>query len=207
MPDQRSLWKFFGFCFVFFAIVMFCIVAGGYTSFYRAQNRIEATKTYLTDACQERLALFSGLIEMTQNRLPRISTMEIQATTETAGQILQQVMPKEIRIEGDLAKDFEASQAQLTNYIKEVFTQLDTASDKKDSQRFDKLKNQFILAQNNLFVSEKRYNDEVVYYNTRKTAFFTSFIARLFGFDKINYAELSKEPFLPAPELFAPKTS
>ena len=207
MPTQLSLWKFFGFCSVFMGIVLFCVIAGGYTSFSRAQNRIETSKLYLTDACKERLNLLPGLLEITKKRWPQYPAREINQTTERAKQILQYVILEKTLLEGDLMRDFEDSQTKLTVLLQALLAQSEAMPDKRYSQEFEKLKNQFNLAQNNLFVTKKRYNDEVIYYNTRKTAFFTSLFAKMFGFDGINYAEISQEPFLPAHKVFAPKTS
>ncbi|WP_300462369.1 LemA family protein [Desulfobacula sp.] len=206
MPPQLSLWKFFGFCAVFMGIVLFCVAAGGYTSFYRSQNRIDGTKAYLTDTCKERLDLIPGLIEITKKSLPQYPTQEISQTTERATHILQYVISEGKLVDKDLVKDFEDSQMKLTAQLKNLLTQSDVHLDKTYSRQFADMKNQLITAQNNLFVTKKRYNDEVAYYNTRKTAVLTSFFAKLFGFDQVHYIELSNEPFLPAHQVFAPKT-
>jgi LemA protein len=207
MLPQLSLWKFFGFCAVFMGIVLFCVAAGGYTSFYRSQNRIEGAKSYLTDACSKRLNLIPGLVDITNKHLPQSDTAGITQTTEQATHILKYVVSEEKLVDPNLFKDFEASQTKLTAQLKALFIQSETLFDKPNSRQFTDVKNQFIKAQNNLFVTKKRYNDEVTYYNVRKTAFLTSAFAKLFGFDRVHYIELSNEPFLPAHQIFAPKTS
>jgi LemA protein len=200
------MWKFFGFCSVFMVIILFCVLAGGYTSFYRSQNRIDGAKSYLTDACKMRLDLIPGLVDITKRHLPQSATVEIAQTTERATHILKYVISEEHLVDENLFKDFEDSQAKLTVQLKALFVQAETLLDKPYSHQFTDVKNQVIKAQNNLFVTKKRYNDEVTYYNTRKTAFLTSVFAKLFGFDQIHYIEISKEPFLPAHQAFAPKT-
>lgn len=195
--------QFAGFCFVFMGIVLFCVVLGGYTSFWRSQNRIEASKSLLTDACQKRLALLPGLIEMARKSEQQMFISEINQTAQKADKILKWVISQNMPLEKELIKEFEFSQSKLTVQLKEVFSQLETMPDKNFSRQFSDMKNLFFSAQDNLFVARKRYNDEATYFNTRKGAFWTSFIAKLFGFDKMEYIEISKDLFLPSKITFA----
>lgn len=199
--------KFAGICSVVMGIVLFCIIFGGYSSFLRSQNRIEASKALLTDACQKRFDLVPGLIEMIKKSRVKISIPEINRTTEKATVILQQVISHKTPMENELMKDFELSQTQLTFQVKEVLSQLEASVDKNSSEQFKALKNQFNTAQDNLFVIQKRYNKEVTYFNVRTRVFPGFLIAKLFGFNKIHYTGISKDLFLPAQKTFAPRTS
>jgi len=207
MPDQLSLSKFVAFCLIFFGIIAFCIVFGGYTSFYRAQNRIEASITYLTDACQYRLDLLPELIEMTNKSVPKSSTIQLNNAAENTKAILLLVTPQKIPLEDAVIRKFEISQTQLTLRLNEVFAQLETSLDKKYSQQFIELKNEFLSLQDHLTVTRNRYNDEASYFNNRTMDFPSSLFAKIFGFDKIKYIEISKERLLPSQSAVAPKTS
>lgn len=203
----RRWFQFFGFCFLFFGIVLFCVVLGGYTSFWRSQNRIEASKALLTEACQKRLALLPGLIEIAKKSKTQTDRPRINQTVQKADKILQLVISQKTPLEKELIKEFEISQSKLTRQLKDLFTRWEGSPDKNQSKQFDALRDLFFTAQNNLFVARQRYNDEVNYFNTRTTAFPAFLFAKLFGFDKMEYIEISKDLFLPAQKIFAPITS
>ena len=193
MPGTLSMSKFLAFCCLFMGIVLFCVVFGGYTSFYRSQNRIKASQAYLTDACQQRLDFVPGLVDMARKTLAQEDVQDIHKAAKTAALVLQQVSAHALPVEKDLITKFETSQKELTDRLK--------------LQHFLDLKNQFIASQNQLFAAKKRYNDEVSYFETRKTTFPPSLFAKLFGFNKINYTDFSKTLFLPAHQIFASTTS
>jgi len=203
---SHRLLQFAGFCFVFFGIVLFCVVLGGYTSFWRSQNRIEASKALLTDACQNRLDLLPELIEITKKNKMQAIDPEINQAAQKAMTILQKTITQKTPLEKDLIKEFEISQSKLTVQLKDLFTQLEGSSD-KNFQQFKAVRSLLFAAQNNLFVTKKRYNDEANYFNTRAAAFPTSLFAKLFRFNKMKYIEISKDLFLPANKVFAPSTS
>jgi len=197
--------QFFGFCAIFTAIITFCVLAGGYTSFWRSENRIKGSTDYLTDACQTRLNLLPKLIERIKKNNLQIPLSTLESSAREAEKVLQHVIAAKAPLEEILIKEFEITQSKLTSQLKEIFFQLETSQDKTTAAQFSDIKKLLFDAQNNLFVSGKRYNDEVTYFNTRKKSLMTSTIAKLFGFNKSNYFELSKDLFLPAEVTFAPK--
>jgi LemA protein len=205
MTSQKL--QLFGFTSVFTAIVLFCVLAGGYTSFWRSKNRIEGSKTLLTDACRKRLDLLPELIEISRKSNSQVSVPKIDQTGQKAAAVLHHVISQETPLDSTLIKDFETSQLELTRQLIEVFIQLEASLDKNYSRQFTALKELLFTAQNNLFVAGKRYNDEATYFNSRKEAFWTSSIAKLFGFNKLYYIELPKDLFLPAKVIFAKNSS
>jgi len=203
---QPSISKFFGFCIVFMGIVLFCVAAGGYSSFTRSKNRIEKSKSFLTDACQERLELIPELIDITNKTVAKTSVSEINQLTDQAENTLNTVVSQKTPLAKDVIKNFEATQIKLTDQLKTLFLQLESLPDKNQKQQFKAWKTKLYLAQNNLFVTKRKYNDEVAYFNARKMAFPPSLLAKLFGFDKLIYIEISQNLFLPAEETFEKKT-
>ncbi|WP_457551056.1 LemA family protein [Desulfobacula sp.] len=199
--------KFYGFCFVFMGIVLFCVFMGGYTSFWRSENRIEEAKSFLTDACQARLDLLPELNKMIKENKVPLHGLNIDQTAKKAQAILQYVVLQKAPLEDDLAKKFKISQAKLTFQLKDLFTQLEDPSHKSFSKKMAPLRQRFNAAQDNLFITKKSYNDQISYFNERAIAFPTSLFAKLFGFNKIKYIEISKDLFLPAGKTFAPQTS
>ena len=121
MSDQLSLSKFIGFCSVFMAIVLFCVVMGGYSSFYRSKNRIEASREYVANACQNRMNLLPELIEMTKKNAAQLSMIKIDQASLNAAKILQLVILAEMPLENDLIKEFELSQTELTSQLIALF--------------------------------------------------------------------------------------
>jgi hypothetical protein len=180
---------------------LFCVFAGGYTNFYRAENRIGAAKTYMTDACTYRLELLPKLVETTQKTMPQYPVSPINQALESATAILNQVISAKTPLEPDLVKAFENSQNRLTLQVKNLFTEFETslgnASDKNLSTGFASMKNQYIPLQDHLFVTRKRYNDEVDYFIKRTLAFPSSLFAKMFGFNKIKHIKISEDVLLP----------
>lgn len=194
-------------CFSLFAIIMFCVILGGYSSFTRAQNRIEASKSFLTDACQKKLDLLPALFEITKKSVTQTSIQEINQAAQKAAAILQQVISQKPPLDTQLVKEFELSQIHLTNRLIDLFPKLEASLDQNDLKQFEPLKQQFYTAQDTLFVIWKSYINEVVYFNSRTVTFPNFLIAKLFGFNKIHYAELSPEAFLPARKTFNSQAS
>jgi len=194
-------------CSVLMGIILFSVIMGGYSSFWRSQNRIKASMSLLTDICQKRLDLLPELLEITKKNMAPSSLPPINQTAEKASILLKQVISYQQPLEKNLIEEFEISQTKLTLELVQLFTQLQTSLDKNAVKQFSTLKKEFYTAQDNLFVAMKKYNKEVDYFNTRTTVFPVFLIAKLFGFNKIKYIDISKEGFLPAQETFDLKTS
>jgi len=152
------------------------------------------------------LDLLPELIEITKKNKMQAIGPEINQAAQKAMTILQKTISQKTPLEKALIKEFEISQSKLTLQLKDLFTQLE-GSPEQNSQQFKALRNRVYAAQDNLFVARQKYNHEVNYFNTRSTAFLTSLFAKLFGFDKMEYIEISKDLLLPARETFAPSTS
>ncbi len=203
---QPSIFKFFGFCAVFMTIVLFCVAAGGYSSFTRSKNRIEKSKSFLTDACQERLELIPELISIANKTVEQSSMDRVNQLAEQAEKSLNTVISQKTPLAKDVITKFESTQTTLTDQLKTVFLQMESLPDKNQKQQFKTWKNKLYLAQNNLFVTKRKYNNEVAYFNARKSTFPPLLLAKLFGFDKLIYIEISQDVFLPAGETFEKKT-
>lgn len=201
MPDR--VWSAVIFGFVTIAIVLFCVILGGYTSFWRSENRIEASTSLMIQACQKRLDTIPQLLEIIKTSKDQTSLPKINQAAKKANHILDLIMSADQPLGKDLIKEFENSQARLTFQLKNTFIQLKTSLNKKDSRQFTNWKKLFFKKQDNLFASRKIYNDEVAYFNTRKKALVISLMAKLFGFNKITYIPISKDVLLPARQIFS----
>ncbi|MDA8136340.1 MAG: LemA family protein [Desulfobacteraceae bacterium] len=200
---QNPLLKFFAFCSIAAVIVLFCVVFGGYTSFYRSQNRIEDSKSALVESCRERLLLLpelSNVMEKVSPDLPPDMNHSLEKARVILGNVLQQKGP----LEEKMTKDFENSQTGLTMQIKEIFARLKDVSEPEGMKEIEALKQKFFKAQDNLYVAGDQYNYEVSYFNGRVNSFPVSLIAKLFGFHDIRYYPFSDQAFLPARKAFEP---
>jgi len=200
---QSPLLKLFAFCSIAAAIVLFCVVFGGYTSFYRSQNRIEDSKTALVESCRERLLLLPELSSFMERVSPDMPP-PMDQSLEKANALLMDVLQQKRPLEEKMTKDFEASQTGLTMQIKKMFVRLKDVSESKNMEEFESLKQKFFKAQDNLYVAGDRYNYEISYFNGRVQSFPVSLIAKLFGFHEIIYYPFSDQAFLPARKAFEP---
>lgn len=201
MPDR--VWSAVIFGFITVTIILFCIILGGYTSFWRSENRIEASTSLMIQACQKRLDTIPQLVEIIKKNKNQTFLPDINQAAKKANHILDRVISADQPLGKDLIKEFENSQAKLTFQLKNTFIQLKTSLNKKDSRQFVDLKKLFFDQQNSLFASRKTYNDEVAYFNTRKKALVISLMAKLFGFNKITYIPISNDVLLPARQIFS----
>jgi LemA protein len=194
----RQWLKFAGMCSVVIGIVIFCVIFGGYSSLHRSQQRIEASKELVTNACQSKLDLLSQLLNSLKNSEYQKKIPDLKQTGKNTNKILRQVISQKTPLDKTLTLKFEASQEVLTSDLTKLFSQLDQSPDKSNAVGFQAHKKQFSVAQNNLFAAKITYNKEVTYFNTRTKIFPGFLIAKLFGFNKIKYFKLSENSFLPS---------
>jgi len=200
---QNPLLKLFAFCSIAAAIVLFCVIFGGYTSFYRSQNRIEDSKSALVESCRERLLLLpelSSVMERVSPDMPPDMNQSLEKARVILGNVLQQKHP----LDQEMTTEFERSQTGLTMQIKEMLARLKDVSEPEGMKEIEALKQKFFKAQDNLYVAGDQYNYEISYFNGRVQSFPVSLIAKLFGFHKIIYYPFSDQAFLPARKAFEP---
>jgi LemA protein len=203
IPMQNSSLSAFAFASIAAAIVLFCVIFGGYTSFYRSQNRIEDSKTALVESCRERMLLLPALSAFLERVSPGMQPAMNQSL-EQANVLLMDVIQQKHPLEEKMTKEFESSQTVLTMQIKEIFVRLKDVSEPKSMKEIEALKQKFFKAQDNLYMAGDQYNYEVSYYNGRVRSFPVSLIAKLFGFHEIIYYPFSDQAFLPSRKAFEP---
>ncbi len=200
---QNSSLSAFALASIATAIVLFCVIFGGYTSFYRSQNRIEDSKTALMESCRERMLLLpalSGFLERVNPDIPPPMGHPLEKANALLMDVLQQKRP----LEEKMTKEFENSQTGLTMQIKDIFVRLKAVSGPNNPAETEALRQKFFKAQDNLYVAKEKYNYEVSYFNRRVRSFPVSLIAKLFGFHEIVYYPFSDQAFLPSRKVFEP---
>jgi LemA protein len=187
------------FCAVFSGIIIFCVIFGGYSSLYRAQNRIGDAKGNIIVECWKRQDLIPELVAMAGEsevlkdmaHLDQVDGVAKQAKT-ISGRINSKTIP-----EKELIVAFEKSQVRLSQEIIGLITGL-----KKDvrigkSPDFLTLEKKFNEFEITVFYNGTKYNKEARYFNTRKVIFPGFFVAKIFGLDVINYVEITTDLFKP----------
>jgi LemA protein len=202
-PDSPgSYFKFLLFFGILTAIILSCMVFGGYSSFVRAENRIASTKTALMEACRARLVLLPELATLQETKLAQDSRPPIELRLEQANALLKDLMDQKHSLDKQTMQDFETSQTELTFRSKELLARLAEGADQKTKGEFEALKQELLAAQDSLYVANENYKKEVLYYNMRITSFPVSYIAKLFDFHKTLYYPFSEQAFLPARKTF-----
>ncbi|MFO7749251.1 MAG: LemA family protein [Desulfobacteraceae bacterium] len=198
---MNSPWlKITALCSVIMGIVLFCMIFGGYSSFYRSQNRIENSRKILANACQQRLDLLPQLSATLAPGTDDPIIKNLKQAGKTAQTILNRVASREPPLDKKLTLKLEESQDALAKEIVTVFSTLD-----QTGRELPVIQERFYTAQNHLFMAKRKYNDEVNYFKTRTKAFPGVFMAKMFGFNKIDYFMLSENSLLPAASTFAAK--
>jgi len=189
------------FCAVFSGIILFCIIFGGYSSLYRAQNRINAAKGLVTVECQKRLDLIPELVTMagkvelsapiSQNKLAGINR------TAKDTQTILTLINKESPLGKEVITVFEQSQVRLTQEITGLILELKKDENFGSSPAFISLEKKFENLEISVFFNSHKYNKEARYFNTRKTIFPGLIIAKLFGLEEIHFPEITAGLFTP----------
>ncbi len=204
---KRPLLSLSVFCAVFFGIIIFCVIFGGYSSLYRAQNRIGAAKQLVTAECQKQLDLLPELVDMVhktdsfngvdsnlnQANLDRIGQTVLESKT-----ILSQINSRKTTpLEKELILNFEQSQVKLSREIIGLIIGLKKEDTLKSSPAFIGLEKKFNNLEITVFYNSHKYNKEARYFNTRKSTFPGLLIAKLFGLEKIHFFEITASLFTP----------
>lgn len=199
--------KFAGICSIVMAIVLLCVIFGGYSSLWRSQNRIRASKDLLTEACRKRQNLISKLDAFTDSSEFSQAAARLKSDARKADKILEQIILTDPLVEKDLIKALETSQTDLSSDLATLFSSLELKLPKEKLEKFITLRKEFSSAQDNIFVARKYFNKEVAYFNNRTAVFPVFLIARLFGFDEIKYTGISEDVFLSGEKTFSMSAS
>lgn len=194
---KRPMLSFAIFCSIFFVIIMFCVLLGGYTNLLRAKNRINSYKDLVTTQCQKRLDLLPELIKLTQGQSSSIApsysadTKLITGSAEKAEAILAKINSSQTPIEQDTIQAFEQSQVQLGHEISAFIGRLKEDKRIKGSPALFGLEEEFEKLKIAVWATSHRYNKEARYFNDRKEIFPGSIVAKLFGLENTHFFEIT----------------
>ena len=194
--------NFVWFSLVLVGIILSSVVFGGYSSLHRAEGRIDITKELFLNACQSRLDLLPPLLDFLKENEATEMLAKLKQTGQEAGIVLRHAISRKSSLSHPATRKLEISQTALTKELVKIFLALDQSKSKQNIESFKTIKEQFFSAQNKLFVERTKYNTEVRYFNRRTKIFPGYIIAKLFGFDKSEYFELSQDLFLGADRTF-----
>ncbi len=202
---KRPLLSFTIFCSIFFFIIMFCVMLGGYTNLLRAKNRINSYKELVTTQCQKRLDLLPELIELTKGPTSSVATPDsantsantsadakrITGAAEKAEGILAQINSSQTPLEQDTVKAFEQSQVQLGQKISALIDSLKENKSFNGSPALLSLEEEFEKLKIAVWATSHRYNKEVRYFNDKKEIFPGFIVAKLFGLENTHFFEIT----------------
>ncbi|MBU1193908.1 MAG: LemA family protein [Proteobacteria bacterium] len=204
---DRPVFNLAALCTITLSIILFCVIAGGYSSFARAQARIKEASSFLTEACEKRLVLFNELVELTdQTKVLRTKSAMTQSS-RNAQNILHKMISQAPPVDRQLIAEFEISQNRISQQLITLLHQIETAPGNTDPERIAHLKKELNAVQDAIFVARKHYNTETGYFNTRTQMFPGFLIAKLFGLNHIRYTQLTEGTFLSGEKTFTSPAS
>jgi hypothetical protein len=207
---------------VFFGIILFSVIFGGYSSLYRAQNRARDARIRVTVECQKQLDLLPDLIAMVRkadsfNRIaPGDSDQAHQDQTHPGQALLNQAHLDQLAqaalntntllsrmnsqknpLEKELILAFEHAQVNLSQAIIGLVAGLKKEDKFKKSQALAVLEKKFDDLEITVFYHGHQYNKEARYFNTRKSIFPGFLIAKIFNLEHRHLYEINIDLFKP----------
>ncbi len=179
-----------GVCAVVSGIVLFCVVAGGYTSLLRAKNRINTAKSLLAQECIKRSGLVRDLVAMAAPVLSPEVFNTLKKQDALAMSILNEADQIKVPLSPGQVNEIEASQHQLSRQIFFVIGEMEQVQSIKDANSFRDLSRAIKDQTQIVIYTTKRYNKEAVYFNTRKQVFPGFLVARWFGLDQMTFPQI-----------------
>jgi len=183
---------------IFFIILI--IVFGGiviisnYNGIVKAEKAVEEAKSQVEVVCQRRLDLIPNLVETVKGyaQYEKETLLAITNARSNAQGALEKISKKQSLGKEDLTA-LTASQSELTRTLKSLFALVENYPDLKASSNFLALQDQLEGTENRISIARQRYNSGVRYYNTKIATFPGTIVAPMFGFEKNDYFEASKE--------------
>ena len=182
---------------ILLGIVLLSVIAGGFSSLYRAEGRVESAKVLLMDTCRERLALLPSLTTFQESKSIRSGSATWDQDIEITKQMITKLTNQKEPLGENQTKVFETLQNNIGLAIKDTLLKLDAEYSQEKNRKFELFKKDLSKNQDELFFGKQKYNYEVDYFNRRVKTFPLFIVAKLFNFDGIVYYRLSAHSFLP----------
>ena len=90
-------------------------------------------------------------------------------------------------------KQYAEADTELSSALTKFYAVVENYPELKANQNFIALQDELAGTENRIAIGRKRYNDSVKEYNTTIRRFPTNIMAKLFGFEKREYFEISPE--------------
>jgi len=209
---KRPLLSLSIFSAIFFGIILFSVIFGGYSSLYRAQNRARDAKILVTVECQKQSDLLPDLVAMVrktdsfnlvdpnnsnQANLDQAHLDQLEQAALKIKTILTRINTQKKPVEKELIRAFEESQVHLSQEIIGLVMGLKKEDKLKKSQALIDLEKKFNDLEITVFYHSTQYNKEAQYFNNRKSIFPGFLIAKLFKLEKLYIYEINTDLFKP----------
>ncbi len=184
--DQSRIWLVGG-CSLALGIILFCVMAGSYTSLWRTQNRINTIRGYLLDDCDAQVAAARDLIKeisgSTALKEAHREQIDILANRVSQAQnTLAEIRKSEAIMTREQVLGLDQVMAGLKTDILALTRDRADGLDKRLANRLKEI-------QGDLLGMVRKYNDEADYFNERKTVFPGFLVAKWFSLDEIQYPQ------------------
>ncbi|WDP93097.1 MAG: hypothetical protein HUN04_26630 [Desulfobacter sp.] len=192
---MKNPWvAFAGICSLVIGIVIISIIFGGYSSFLRSQNRIEAAKGLVIEQCRLQLDQVKQLAALPGAARPELASL-VDASQQ-AGAVIDHLEKKPIPVDRELLLEFGQVQSRMNQRVDDFFRSVGASGQNARTDQEKKIK----AAQAAVFAAGRRYNKEARYFNTRTRVFPGFIVARIFGLDELYFYEISVDLLKPSGE-------
>jgi len=184
--EEQPLWPLL-IVFAVFAVMIFTI---NYNRFMRYRNRAEASWGHIDAALKRRFNLIPNLVRI----VAQYQRHEAEVYEKTAQRFNPQT---------EALRERSLQESGLSRTLGSMLAVAEEYPELKSSSNFLALQQSVFETEKDIMLARDRFNDNVASYNTMIDAFPSNLIAKLFGFEKMEYftLELATQREVPGMEL------
>lgn len=167
------------------SIAVALVLLGGtcvatYNKLVRLDQAADAQWAQVQNAYQRRADLIPNLLE-TVKGAAAFERQTITQVTEARSRVGQLALPKDVTMNPDAFKQYEAAQAQLGGALSRLLVVAEAYPNLTATQNFRDLQAQLEGTENRITVERMRYNEAARDFDTARASFPTSIVAGIFG--------------------------
>ncbi len=173
-------------------ILMGFMVAGSYNRLVTLQEGVTEKWAQVENVYQRRLDLIPNLVSTVKGYAEHEKDT-LLAVVEARSKVMQAKIGPDSLTDTNKFATFAKAQNQLSSVLSRLMVVVERYPDLKANQNFLALQSQLEGTENRIAVERKRYNEAVRTFNTKVKKFPTNMLAKMFGFEKVNYFESAPE--------------
>lgn len=154
-----------------------------YNDLVRSEEMVKEKWAQVENVYQRRLDLVPNLVETVKGYAAHEKSTFLSVTEARSKAVnVSQNKDQDIISNPEKFREFQNSQATLSNALSRLFLVVERYPDLKANENFIALQSQLEGTENRISVERKRYNEVARIYNSKLRQFPTNFIANMFGF-------------------------